>query len=48
MQREKAGFPPAVAHSLKEAVQVETSQSVLFLVTSVVRVPVSTVHRSSR
>jgi hypothetical protein len=57
-------FPPAVAHSLNEAIQVETSQSVLFLdiffyfvvallsklvgLASVVCVPVSTVHRSSR
>jgi hypothetical protein len=27
-------FPPAVAHSLNEAIQVETSQSVLFLDTT--------------
>jgi hypothetical protein len=29
--REQIAFPPTAAHSLNEAIQVETSQSVLFL-----------------
>jgi hypothetical protein len=38
--REQIAFPPAVAHSLNEAIQEETSQSVLFLDTTPTTHPV--------